>query len=769
MNLTIFSLMSSNLLCKSPIFMKQHISLIDCHYTKFFPLLFYNQKRLHLQKCSFSKGLGSIIFIKKDNPYDSEIIEEVNNITYITYKDMTFNSTIHFDMPGNMVSITILNCVFHDIISLDYYRIILIQSDKISFYITDTTFIECTSSEDIISLPRCRYPTITHTCCINCKSVTNRLFLYFDSAGDFIRFLYSTIYNCSSLSSGDPITNVLIKNGDQYLKCLNISNLKYAKAIQFESALCFSFSMSTIANCTGGYIYVSNPQTDKVIEMVNIYNDYQLSANHDSLIKISSYQYSSTLIMMNCVLLNHPDRYIFDPSDMGSTNIMLIDCILTSYNGEDIITIQNCSLETFAYYNLNPYPYLTNEYCIGGINDFTFSAYGCNIGICPDFECSITIGFLNAAPYTTIFHSDIMTPMISPSNVFSNSKLFSETNNFSKSLDFTKSSKFSKSNEFSVSSEFSKTSEFTKSFEFSNSLKFSKTSEFLKTPIFSESFQFSNSFDFSKSPIFSTSHDFTESVKFQKTSFFSKSSQFSNSLTFSKTLYFSSSFVFTRSFQFTDSSNFLSSSFFSYSFVFSKSSDFSNSITFTPKQTLTSSDFFTKSNKFSFSLPFSESIEFSISEFFSKSNSFSLTKTFIPTNAFTKSNEFTLSSYFTQSNVFSNSAFFDPTPTQSVFGQKIETMMSFSQSLTHVKSVSLSMSLSLSKTIVMSYIDEIGDFSEIFIETEFYFRFPYIIHFYSLTMIQTIFSFEVIQNKVRFTSEQLIGIVCGTVAAFFQF
>lgn len=94
---------------------------------------------------------------------------------------------------------------------------------------------------------------------------------------------------------------------------------------------------------------------------------------------------------------------------------------------------------------------------------------------------------------------------------------------------------------------------------------------------------------------------------------------------------------------------------------------------------------------------------------------------------------------FSNSNTFSESMFFLATPTESIVGQKISNTASFMESFTRVKSVSLSMSYVSSQTIVMSYISELGEYSQILTQTYLQYRFPYIIQYYSKTMIPTVF------------------------------
>ena len=223
----------------------------------------------------------------------------------------------------------------------------------------------------------------------------------------------------------------------------------------------------------------------------------------------------------------------------------------------------------------------------------------------------------------------------------------------------------------------------------------------------------------------------TESFSHSNT--FSKSSQFTSSSEFSSSIKFSNSNLFPKSSQFTSSSEFSSSIKFSYSNLFSKSSQFTSSSEFT------------------------KTFEFSNSDEFSLSDCFSPTKTNVFTNSiiFTKSSEFTSSHSFTQ------------TPTQSIYSNKITIFQSLSQSFTHVKSVSFSLSYASS---IHSYecMNE-DEQSSICFSNSFYFtNVPYLIVFLSKTFIPVKVSYEIQYVKKRITGEQLIGIVCGSVACLFS-
>ena len=158
------------------------VELEKFYYPGLCTSLFYNQEILFMRQCTFLQGLSGIIH---NSPHFTSGYP-VNTTLQKTFNNITFNSSTRFDMESfERASISIIECLFQDIQAdrddniFDYnFDIIQIANDRITLYMTDTTFYRCFGRETIVSLQRCRYPTITHTCCINCETHSYRLFLY---------------------------------------------------------------------------------------------------------------------------------------------------------------------------------------------------------------------------------------------------------------------------------------------------------------------------------------------------------------------------------------------------------------------------------------------------------------------------------------------------------------------------------------------------------------------------------------------------------------
>lgn len=92
--------------------------------------------------------------------------------------------------------------------------------------------------------------------------------------------------------------------------------------------------------------------------------------------------------------------------------------------------------------------------------------------------------------------------------------------------------------------------------------------------------------------------------------------------------------------------------------------------------------------------------------------------------------------------------------------------MTFEHSVVNVKTVSFSYSLVESNTFVLSYDKNRETYVEILTKTEINKVLPYIIYSFSNTYYQTYMHLNVEKGK-SITPEKLIGIVCGSVGAFF--
>lgn len=145
------------------------------------------------------------------------------------------------------------------------------------------------------------------------------------------------------------------------------------------------------------------------------------------------------------------------------------------------------------------------------------------------------------------------------------------------------------------------------------------------------------------------------------------------------------------------------------------------------------------------------------------------TITFSASDIFTDSSTFTESSIFTSSGSFTESSLLgplEPTASPSATLAGITVSVSYIESFVSVRSVTQSMSYVSSQGY--SYILlENGEYSSTLTNVYAYRLFPYIIYYLSPTYIKTGILLEKNVRKKTITQQQLIGVVCGSVAAFF--
>lgn len=131
---------------------------------------------------------------------------------------------------------------------------------------------------------------------------------------------------------------------------------------------------------------------------------------------------------------------------------------------------------------------------------------------------------------------------------------------------------------------------------------------------------------------------------------------------------------------------------------------------------------------------------------------------------FKSTSRFSPSDVFTKSESFNNIAVVIPLTE----GRSRKTTISKSYSLTYVerKSVSFSLSFFSSNTFEMSFDASEGTY--LMVESRTYYQeyFPYIIHYFSPSYIEQNITID-IRIKKRISSEQLIGITCGSASVFF--
>lgn len=252
-----------------------------------------------------------------------------------------------------------------------------------------------------------------------------------------------------------------------------------------------------------------------------------------------------------------------------------------------------------------------------------------------------------------------------------------------------------------------------------------------KTSTFTPTYQFGQIYRFTQSQTFTNSDKFPSFV-------------FSNSEVFSQTDFFTTSEIFSRSNVFLKTSDFSFSSDFSRSLLFSNTEQFSFSVDFTISKKFNDSEFFTSSC------------------IFKKTESFTPKPSIPPTLCFSQSLMFSYSFKFSQSNDFTS------IPTQSFYGHMISKQISYVESFVMVKSVSFSNSFIVSNVLSITFNSELGQHSYIMSQTNVYAMLPYVIQIFSPTIIQTMMMFELSHPKKQITAEQLIGIVCGSIAVFFS-
>lgn len=585
----------------SPTYVGNYMKMNNCHFQKFSSLLFFNQKSLYLRDTSFKQGLNGVI--KHESYINSSIVDdpEFNQINSTTFNDESFNNNIMFETSMKNSVFTIINCFFADIIFDEG----LITVKKASFYLTESTFINCNGTSKTVCLDQSRCNTISHICCTNVTVNDGPSFVYGNGEkNDFFILLYSTIVG-KSTDTHNGETSIYTQYGLQYHRCLNLTNLKTSKSIiQYQSPIIFSqkfITFDTIKDCH--LMELSKSSTMNITcEMICAFNSIDCTK---SLILINPENEKIDFTLIKCVFVNNNEKKIkLIDTNTNINNVLFafIDCTFDETIDIDITgkTIQTPNVIITNASEITPLelPHYTKQgYCIGKPNK-RISKKGCNAGACiNETDCEDQIYFpSDAVQFTTIFHTEFYYPdptdFFSESVYFSSSFDFTKSDRFSESGDFTKSSMFSQTDDFSKSNLFSLTTEFTKSSYFSETGEFTKSDFFSQTTDFTNSKKFSGSSCFTKTSFFSQTDDFSNSNKFLETNYFTRSNQFSNSGDFSKSNLFSQTISFTKSNQFSESNDFTKSA------IFSQTSNFNHFLqtnNFTKSDSFTSSDHFSKS------------------------------------------------------------------------------------------------------------------------------------------------------------------------------
>ena len=180
MNLTVLSFSCALINSNSPMFVGNHLSMINSHFKLITSVLFFNQQHLLLRNSEFSKGTGEIIYNKQEN-------QDLNTI--IANQSFTQNNQFVCD-KSKAHSISVINCQFTNIES---ERAIYIDWEKISIYITRSVFISCNrASNGVIMLNRARCLTMTHVCTNECGGDGESGVLNYDCMDEDFHFVYIT-------------------------------------------------------------------------------------------------------------------------------------------------------------------------------------------------------------------------------------------------------------------------------------------------------------------------------------------------------------------------------------------------------------------------------------------------------------------------------------------------------------------------------------------------------------------------------------------------
>lgn len=679
-NLTILSLSISSCFSLSPIFAGNSHYVSQSNFKFFINTLFYDPKKLILEKNSFIKGISSVVIAENQNKIHLKSKNEI-------YHDKNYAGD-SFDYMNFFTEdvIIIRDCTFTQISVKDNDEVIKIENPKTA-YITSLTFDQCSARKHLFTFSS-QSTTLSHICCSKLHRITDNnpdgLFLNYKAPSKtFLKIIYSTVTGTNNeLSSTSEIIK-LYDSCHYKVQCLNISNFKISNSdncyvFHFNGPYCVNYIMNTFYNLEAKsimYIFNNNAKNDDSIffGMSNFVN----SKFYQSCIKYKSGNDAKSVVFYNCLFTcqsGSGEKFFYIE---GSQKLTVSNCYLGTDFGDltnGLITSEGenkygkTELNILAHYNVD-------GICYAELNP-NANPYACNNYTCPDDKGCGADAFnfpAGAETYTEKFHPDIDPPTPPPTNYFSDSVAFSYSKLFSSSKGFSSSFMFSFSNYFTKTSGFTKTGYFSKSSEFSETKKFSFSSFFSKSELFSKSSYFSHSdyftktTGFTKTGAFSETEDFTNSILFSKSEYFSESGHFSHSGYFTKTGGFTKTGDFTKTGFFSKTDDFTETKDFSYSGFFSDSHPFE------PTDHFNHSNYFTESSYFSETVDFSKSIFFSDSKEFTKSNLFTQTGQFStslfftnslvfpPTEDFNHSHHFTPSSNFTTSNIFSSSSLFTHT------------------------------------------------------------------------------------------------------------
>lgn len=205
MNITILSLVSSSLVSTSPIFVGNSLSMIKTNFNHFATSLFYNQNNIFIQNSIFSNALGNYIIISSnDQPYT-----EVNDESYCYKQDF------------NELKTKIENTKFINIYCSKQF--IHIYGTSNSLEISNCYFINCSSSDAIISIKECNSIKIERSYSIKSSS-----------HGSNCIFMNGILSSSNSLINLTSITDSVIDKPNQkeiYInnKC-NMENINISRS-----------------------------------------------------------------------------------------------------------------------------------------------------------------------------------------------------------------------------------------------------------------------------------------------------------------------------------------------------------------------------------------------------------------------------------------------------------------------------------------------------------------------------------------------------------
>ena len=469
-NLTVisFSLLSSYSI--SPIFTGNSNCILNSQFKFFYSTLLFNINNLHLEKSTFSHGIGAVVisentkklYIKDVNENYADLVYTSENITYIANENNEVTKTVFI----------IRDCLFLQMQVSEKDALIQFTGNP-TVYITSLTFDACKVKKSLIYL-NSKATTLSHICCSKLHKIdgSDALFLYSSTkVSSFFKMVYSTITGTNEYMSN--VQRIMYFHGTSAFKvqCMNVSNFIIDKQetyeiFEFTSPSCLHMLMNTYHDLDGNAIFIiSNSMLERQNGFYIANNNFLNNKFYKGCLSLKLAR-DSYIYITDCAFTcqdgstgNFINRY----EGGDSKRVMIVNCVF-SKNLNDFnhgwAESQNCKVEEPTKNVLAHY--VVEGYCHGVVHEH---AYGCNNDTCPaDKGCEANAFKFpsDEVSYTEKFHSDIDTPTPSPTVAFSQSIAFTYSSLFTLSSIFTKSSKFTFSKIFTQSSKFTKSDYFIK-------------------------------------------------------------------------------------------------------------------------------------------------------------------------------------------------------------------------------------------------------------------------------------------------------------------